>query len=266
MAQVGLNFGDFRFRTDAESLPGSTSRHTGRTLARLKISPAVRGKETNDKFIEQLVELPVHEVDGEGIQLRRFSVANRSYSYDGNTLSNNTVYTHFIELHEIEDISAQCLVIDGMRVAPYQYSEHLDKDAIIIEAKYRVPLEVDQEVFRKHRENLYFDVVREGVSDETLVMRWGKSIWSEDGDHVKRSIVLVEKSYDNSKSSMFFDPELYSMQDRLVESMHTLAALSKLLTAKGVLQEEEAQALFHVPRQTSRDLKDNLYCVADIDE
>jgi len=70
--------------------------------------------------------------DGTGT-IRRWTVRNHSYSYtDGDE---PLVYTHTLEMEEMEDFMPTRLHISDLSVEPYTYEEEFQGDALIITAR-----------------------------------------------------------------------------------------------------------------------------------
>lgn len=116
---------------------------------------------------------------------KEFKITNHSYNYNGNLVDDETIYTYTLELEQIENLKIEHLVIAGIKLSPYKYSEEYD-DGIIINTCVRISNEENEQLKNAIGKNIYFEVIREGISQESKMMRFGKTIWSEDGEFTKK--------------------------------------------------------------------------------
>jgi len=145
------------------------------------------------------------------------------------------------------------LVVDGRELKPYDYRE-VDIDGfLLIEAKVKMTWEeFDQQVEfeRQHQGNIYFSVVRRGVSEEPIEMRFGSCSWSEHGAasgergyEIRYLVRLVEKDYDTGqgqdpdKAPDFLDM-FGQLEGELAETRELIEGLARLLVRTGVVKEE----------------------------
>lgn len=192
---------------------------------------------------------------------------NHSLSYPGNYSDEDTIYTYTLHLEEIERLKIDSLVIAGVEVTPYEFTERYD-DAIIIQAKIKLSKEDAEKLDMATKEYKYFDVIRRGISDEVKKMRFGKVIWSENDGYIKKDIVLVEDIYDGKESSIpkIFQPELSNIMDMLAYIKNLNDELVKLLISKGQLSTEELEQIKTVAKNNIKATAKEYYRVKDIDK
>lgn len=244
--------------------------HTGKQLETLSFSLQVRGKTLKEDFNNKLHKVKdggIFSTDNNGINIKEYKLVNHSYSYTENYSDEDTIYTYTLYLEEIERLKIDSLVIAGVEVTPYEFTEKYD-DAIIIQAKIKLSKEDAEKLDMATKENKYFDVIRKGISDEVKKMRFGKVIWSENDGYIKKDIVLVEDIYDNKESplSKFFQPEFSNIMDMLSYNKNLNDELLKLLISRGQLSAEELEQIKTVAKNNIRATTKEYYRVEDIDK
>jgi len=267
--------------------------HTGKQLETLSFSMQIRGKTLKEAFNNKLHKVKdggIFSTDNNGINIKEYKLVNHSYSYTGNYSDEDTIYTYTLYLEEIEKLKIDSLVIAGVEVIPYEFTETYD-NAIIIQAKIKLSKEDAEKLDMATKGNKYFDVIRKGISDEVKKMRFGKIIWSEnDGfisisdevkkmrfgkiiwsendGFIKKDIVLVEDTYDNKESplSKFLQPEFSNIMDMLSYIKNLNDELLKLLISKGQLSAEELEQIETVAKNNIRATTKEYYRVEDIDK
>lgn len=244
--------------------------HTGKQLETLSFSLQVRGKTLKEAFNNKLHKVKdggIFSTDNNGINIKEYKLVNHSYSYTRDYSDEDTIYTYTLYLEEIERLKIDSLVIAGVEVTPYEFTEKYD-DAIIIQAKIKLSKEDAEKLDMATKENKYFDVIRKGISDEVKKMRFGKVIWSENDGYIKKDIVLVEDIYDNKEShlSKFFQPEFSNIMDILSYIKNLNDELLKLLISKGQLSAEELEQIKTVAKNNIRATTKEYYRVEDIDK
>ncbi|MCG1013218.1 hypothetical protein ODU73_001825 [Thermoclostridium stercorarium] len=244
--------------------------HTGKQLETLSFNLQIRGKTLNDAFNNKLHEVKnggIFSTDNNGVNIKEYKLVNHSYSYTGNYTDENTIYTYTLYLEEIEKLKIDSLVIAGVEVVPYEFTETYD-NAIIIQAKIKLSKKDAEKLDKATNGNKYFDVIRKGISDEVKKMRFGKIIWSENDGYIKKDIVLVEDIYDNEESpiSKFFQPEFSNIMDILSYVKNLNDELLKLLVSKGQLSTEESEQIKIVAKNNIKATNMEYFRVEDIDK
>lgn len=197
--------------------------------------------ETTDFFenyfgIIQEGEIIVEDSHGEGTF--RSIIKARSFAIEGNPRQ----YT--LEMVECEHLKISTVDIAGIVVEPYDVRHEVSDDAVVINMKSEVSLVDFERInalnFREGQD--YFDVVRVGIDDVPLKMRFGHNVWSRDNDIIKMGIVLVEDVYDKGEekfSSAFGEPEL-SMAIRYIKQLRAMnERLLDILEQKGIISKAQ---------------------------
>lgn len=123
-----------------------------------------------------------------------------------------TTYTRYsIAFEECSNKKITGIELEQQRLEAYEISQHVDKNAIVIEGNFIVNQEQFEMINRlRYGDADYFPVVRLGIDDAPLQMRFGRNLWSANQDIIKMSLVLVEEEYDQKKDKFhgFSEPEL----------------------------------------------------------
>lgn len=197
--RIGEKIIDFEERSLKEEK--SFSEHTGKELTDYKIEIRLQGTENRDWF-EESIKNNLYKLDN-----NEDIIAN----YKGQVISSSSsrqsdLYNYTFKLFEKENLDIEKLIIGNLELVTYEYEEKyndtIEQDRYLsIDAK----AEVDYSEFIKlyTSESKYFEVVREGINDNPVDMRFGKVIWSkiEDTEKIKIDFVMVEKIYDDSEGS-----------------------------------------------------------------
>lgn len=245
-----------------------TSPFTGQQLKRFQVTVSVREQQLS-AFEDEIDYAKVHgltEVDGEGNEIRKYNISNNSYSYSNN--SNDRMYS--FKLSEMENAKINRLLIEDIELNPYEYEETLSDDAIIIYAKVTVTKEIaDRIECIQENESKYFTVIREGINENPIKMRFGLNIWSEHEDNIfKYRLVIVEDKYDiGAKDQRPLNyPITQNIQSMTLYHKSYIELLADLLVDKGLLNKEEIERL---KEQAKEDTNKNLryiYQVQDVDK
>ena len=202
---------------------------------------------------------------------QEYKLVNYSYNCTSNYITDNynrdITYIYTLDIEEIESLKVDSLVIAGVEVTPYKYSE-MYNDGIIIEAKIKLSKEDDKKLDMATKENVYFYVKRKGISDEVKKMRFGKVIWSENDGYIKRHINLIEDIYDNKNpiSLGLFQPEYDNIMNMLSYVKNLNDELLKLLVSKDLLLKEELEKISIVAKNNIEETKKEYYRMTDIDK
>jgi hypothetical protein len=260
---VMLAIGDQSVRAEVEDEDATNSLHTGRPLRTLRVSFDVQGDALNDAIVEGLNSEDRITVD-DGTAAASFEKTNNTWSYT----SGVSIYHHNVELREVEDVKPTSVGLLGVDLVPYEYEERVDRGGILIEMKVRVTQPENELLEQQIATDDFFPVVRHGIEDRPREMRFGKCIWSEDGEHIKQSLVLVEKVVDETPSPFqgWFEPESHRTQEMTAGTRELLNALLGLLAEKNVLSNADIEdirkrAETGFPRRIRQ-----LYRADDIDE
>lgn len=254
----------------------STSRSTGKQLSTYSISINIRGTAKLDEFkklVEKYQKECLNELDSSDIVIRKFLINNSSYSYTGTVSDENTIYHYTIRIRECEELHASVLTIAGVDCEVIQYDETIDEStgAIIIDAIIKQPESDRAKILANVAKNNYFDVIRKGISEDVVKMRFGKVIWSKHDDYIKRKIILVEEKYDDGdlKSTRNIlginEPELSNMMKLLALQMKYSTLLEELLINKGIVSSDEIANIKIQSGDTYLESTRDYYLVDDVE-
>lgn len=234
---------------------------------------SVRAEEF-DSFNNHLDEFEnggVYSVDSDENNIKEYEVLSKGYSYVNNGRENEIIYNFNLQFKERDNQSLEALIISGLYTVPYMIEQRYD-NAIIINARIKLSNdEMDRFIVIRDGEE-YFEVIRKGIDDNPLKMRFGKIIWSEHENFFKVEVTLVEESYDreeNSNSEPFlrdlFQPEMNNIIKMLAYQQSFNKYLVELLQIKGLLIEEEISRIKDKSEQEVNRTLAMLYKINDID-
>lgn len=189
----------------------------------------------------------VSEIDENGAEIKKYIIRS---PYNANYGGTSTLY--LLEFKENEILDLQYLTIDSLDVSPYEYSEEYDNEAIIINCKFKLSKREYEEfknIFNA-KDIEYFDVIRHGIEDRVLKMRFGNVLWSEHEENVKISAVLVEYDYDKNDDKQTFN-FISNLNDKVAYLINFKDELLDLLVKKNILTDLEKDNL-------NNNIKDNI--------
>ncbi|MFD9545057.1 hypothetical protein [Streptomyces sp. NPDC060022] len=230
----------------AEELPSATSAHTGRQLQRVELELRVPGDLQDDLERElKAAAAPAGQpLTGQGTS---WLVGNHSYSYTDN--AQPRVYTHRVELREVEELKTSAVEVAGLTLVPIQYKEDLEEERLLVS----LITEVSGEEGERLEELLttlgdsYVDVVRRGVSETPLRMRFGRCLWQQgEGDIRRHNLALVADEGQPDPPLGFAginQPQLGRTLERTVANARALDLLVEQLRSQGILTEEVATSI-----------------------
>lgn len=245
------------------------SNFTERKLHKFHNRISIRGedKEWFDNLIDNSRSGGIYEVDRDNNPIKEYSIYKKSYSYQGNNKDDNTIYTYTLEFNEVEIIEIETLEIDNISLKPYKYNENYD-NGIIINANVKLTKEEYDAINKIADNKKYFDVVRKGISDKKIRMRFGQNNWSEHEDNYKIALVLVEECYDNERGQKkrLFEPELSNIKKMLASTLSINNELINYLMDKDILNKDDMEEIKKKAQGNYNDVYRKFYKVKDIDE
>ncbi len=240
------------------------SPHTGANLERLTVSAIITGDEANESFggfLQSANPAGVPEVAEAGAIAKRWSVGNHSWSHtDGNA------YHHTIELIELETLVADRLCLGDLEVVPYAYEERFDDDRLVIETKVAVQQDQHDQLKVMLTAAGRFQVIRRGISDEPIEMRFGLCYWSPAESGFKHTLVLVDvrqPEVGNVWAQTF--QWVSAVRQQSVKTTAIVESLLDALVASGSMTSEETAAVRDDAQRRLVDIEFDLYRVRDID-
>lgn len=148
------------------------------------------------------------------------------------------------------------LVVNGLSITPYYYAQERDRETNGLFITLRVALAepysssldtIIKDTIPKPENRWgdvnYFSVVREGVDNAPLAMRFGAILWSENDLIKKYELNLVERSLDDpNRRANFVEYDNVGVTDVQITVAQTTTAfnaLLALLATKGIISEAE---------------------------
>lgn len=244
-----------------------TSPFTGHKLRRFQVTLSVREEQlsTFDDELEYVKINGLTEVDDDGTEIRKYNISNISYSYSNK--SDGRMYS--FELSEEEFVKIHKLLIEDIELIPYEYEETLSDNAIIIHAKVTVTKDIANRIEGfDENEKKYFTVIREGISEKPIKMRFGVNIWSENEDVIKYRLVIVEDKYDtedDNRRSLNY-PAAENVQSMTLYQKSYIELLADLFVDKDLLSKEEIERLKEKAEEEKYKNQRYIYQVKDVDK
>ncbi len=219
------------------------SPHTGRPVRRVEAQFRTGSEAARERVVDALSS---GEIKAQTPDPANFKVTGHSHSYE----QGSQVTTFTLVLDEIEELACDAVVLDGsLELVPDQYQEQFEDNAIIIELTTTTS-SADTEAFENflgHDRPHYFPVVRRGVQDHALRMRFGRCLFHDNADGSRRhKIVLVQDTYDEGENQRFkgFNwPEVQRVQEAVVVLQQTVEGLLDRLVAAGTLSSDDSEAI-----------------------
>lgn len=240
-----LRMGETIIEVNPESLEPVVSRRSGEKLERFCFEHMIRGEELNTTFLGVLDEAKKHGLESVNTEhniLKRYEITNNSYIYSGHSISQDTIFTHIIELQE-EDLKIEALLIDDLEVVPYSYRETFQDKLLRIEAKARLTSEQAFAIKALIRDNKSIKVVRKGLSQEPpLTMKFETSRWSQHENFTKQELNLIEELgdvNDTEDSNAVIPDDLTALRELELANSSFLEELVNLLISKRVMTKDD---------------------------
>ncbi|MEG1482844.1 hypothetical protein [Clostridium sp.] len=205
-----------------------------------RISVAGNRIEEFKEILEDCKDGGIYSVDEKGEPIKQYKVRSNSYSYAGNKIDHETVYNYNLTFEQVIEKEIKALKIGDLEVIPYRVKQKYD-DAVIISASIKLSKD-EKKIFDsiEDREG-YFDVVRVGINDKAIKMRFGTNIWSEHEDYFKVNTILVEEKYDHVKG--LFQPQMQNIMNMLAYHRNLNKELINLLVNKGLVDDSDIDEL-----------------------
>ena len=250
-----LTIGKTTIDVDIDEEVQSLSPHTGATLRHLEISFSARERD-HDYVMRLLSEARKNGAtsSNEDGTSSRWTLSNSSYSY-----SDNSSVRHYTwKLDEGEELRIETLILDTLELTPYQYEEEFDNDILTIKARVTPTseeLERLHEMMRGQKVGEYFPVTRKGIGSEPRLMRFGRGIWSQEGDTIKYELILIDQAYDERTSREGRGPlqrlhiSPLNVQSLLAKKASVLDELMEMLVAKGLLTDDDMKQIKQIAEE-----------------
>ncbi|MFH9044287.1 hypothetical protein ACH4FA_33810 [Streptomyces sp. NPDC017966] len=230
----------------AVRLPSATSVLTGRPLRRFALELHV----PDERHQELDAELEAAAAHG-GKPLQGPDTAWRVS--EGWTAASQgrrpEIYIYTMEVEEVELLQASALEIEGLSLSPMRYKEEVDGGHVTVTLVSEVAGEADERLESLLSEpDAFHDVIRRGISDEPLRMRFGRCVWQRSADGTRRH--HLELVADEGRSApplsplaLVGRPRLDRTVERVAAHADALAELLGELHSRGVLSESAFNAI-----------------------
>jgi len=233
MAKIRFSSNDTTVAADLLERSQAISRFTGKELLQLEVQFTVSARDL--KLIEPMRangEATLISTADEGD--RQVQIFQKVQSFNTNSTDQTLTWL----LTEKETFQLESLHLNDTVIFPSFYSEEFDGDDLIGKVRFSIDAE-EEKIIRSLP--LYFDVVRKGINNRPISMRFGRILWQKTDEGFEMHAVLVAESYDSTHPETFV-PEV-NIKRISVRTSTRLNHLVELLKAKGVLSEAECESL-----------------------
>lgn len=221
-----------------------TSPHTGRPLRRMEVQFRT-GSEQERAHVSSA--LSGGKVTGTSDDGASFKVASHSHSYQ----QGSDVTTFTVTVEELENLSCDAVVLDeALELVPERYAEQHRDGAIVVElttTTFGADTDAFESLLLDDEPPHYFQVVRRGLSETPLRMRFGRCLYRDNDDGSRQhKVVLAQDAYDDRDEPPFrgFNhPEMARIEDAVVTLQQTVDHLLGLLVGNGVVSAADATAI-----------------------
>lgn len=261
-----LNFRgtQIRFRLIAED--AIVSRHSGKSLRKLRVEMSVRGEDSNDHFLSLMRdagETNITSTNEINNSTSYWKVANHSYSYSDRSV----LYHHSLEIEEVEMLNVSSLEIDELTLEPYFYQESFLDEELAIELRTNLNKEQHTLLKQIFKERDEVTVIRRGISDTPVQMIVLIGYWStEDDNNIKHELRLTQKTDSQKRNPFSALRWLRPMSDQVAEDQAAIGALIRVLERKNILTTEEAEEIRTEATTRSWENRYNFFKVDDLEE
>ena len=268
-----LKFDDKKIEVKEEYIKTVNSKSTGNELNTYRFKIRVAGKEKFEDFKNTMnifKEKSIIQIDDNDNILAKYNVGTWSYRYYNEFDSEDTNYLCDVEIIQIEELKTDILIIEGIENEVLRYKEEFDNhnNAIIIQAVIKNTEEQRETINKTIGNNKYFKVIRPGINNNILEMRFGKTIWSKHEDYIKRSIVLVEKQFDDNigiKKPLLW-PELNNMMDILAKDTVYIEQLERILKNNNLITDDNIKEIKAKVEEEYMNIYRQYFLVKDAEE
>ena len=268
-----LKFDDKEIRIKEEYVKSQISNSTGRELNEFRFKIRVEGKEKFEEFqnmMNTFKEKYICQIDENGNVVSKYNVVFWNYRFYNEFDSKDINYLCEVEIMEREELFTPTLIIEGIECEVLKYKEEYDnyRKSIIINAVIKNTEEQRENIKKAINEKRYFNVVRPGINNSVLEMRFGKTIWSQHDGYIKRKIVLVEKKYDdNSKSIHALGwPEINNIMTMLSKNVCYTELLEKVLLDNNIINEENIKQMKEQVELDYKNMQRQFFLVDDVED
>lgn len=219
---------------------------TGNKLSTYNICIDAIGKLKFDELqnlLKKYKNEDLNELDSDDNIIKIYRVKNSSYSHTNN--GENDVYNYSIEIREHEKLTVDNLIIADIDCAVIYYDEKIHNltNSIIINAIIKQTEDDRKRIRNNIGKEVYFDVIRKGINENAIRMRFDKKIWSKHDDFIKFNIILVQEGYDNGGQQKLNHQPLDNIEVYLAQQIAYSKLLEELLIKKELVSIDEVDKL-----------------------
>lgn len=260
MPTVSFKAGELTIRAEVVQQSVNKSQHTGKDLFQFEVE--FRSDESHQDAISAARNTPGAVLHRGGEQPEEVPITIQQSMHSFTVGRREQIYKW--TLTETEELKLESLELGDVVLKPYKFEEEVQNGLLRIEARVEINPSTREKLSELAQ---YFPVVRRGISDEPLSMRFGQPLWSAtSSENTKHRYVLVEERYDATAHQGFLEPQFGNIRDSLVIAKAQLAKLLEVLEAKGALSTEEITSILEVPESELHTQHRLINCVDDIDE
>lgn len=242
-----------------------TSKHSLKRLQHLTVEAVISGEELNQELL-RLIDIckkkGLSSDDGKNI-IKQWRIEKNSYRYN----YDSPLYTHTIQMEELEVLEVSSLEIGEVVLEPYYYEEYFHGDVLNIQAKSLMTKE--QRALFKNILNTEVSVIRHGINEHPRQMFLQNGAWSEFDANIKHEIVLQDtrNESDSGQGSGFNVFQLFGAASRQsADNQALLELLLNTLIEKNILSNEEVNKICDDAIEQRKQNLYDFYKVNDIDE
>ena len=193
--QIQLPLGGNTATLPATGVGSSRSPHSGRELRELVTEVTISSEAAANVKEAFCAGEPVTDTDG-----AQWMATLENESWSG---LDDGPHRLTIRWREHETVQADAVEISDLVLIPTSYEERFDDDRLVISLRAQLtPAETDRlrDLFatggRTYKSQEYHPVVRRGVSDQTIPMRFGRMLWQQHASGTEHEITLVAQEGD----------------------------------------------------------------------
>ncbi|VEP14317.1 conserved hypothetical protein [Hyella patelloides LEGE 07179] len=259
-----FNFGEVTLDCKILETSNYQSKHSRKTVQKLKIQTKVRGGNSRKEFNSILSNANktsiISNKEANNI-VKYWKIGNYSSSHT----QDSPLCNYKIDIEEIEPLQATSLKIGDMILKPYSYEEYFQNDNLHINAKVHVNEEDQKKIKNDIEMGEELEVIRYGIDDQPRSMVLRLSYWSKNENQIKHEIRLEEI---NSKKNKNLSPGsvLGKAIHKMTENQAMTEILMESLVDKGIFNQDEIDNLYTRMSERIWQKKYELFQVKDIDD
>jgi hypothetical protein len=239
-----------------------SSEHSGKSLRML------RGTFDGDQADHDLLQDAISSQGFEGLKVTspRGDVDSYLISIPSHRLyGGHSTYT--VELKEAENLQPEALVIDGEEFHPTRYKEEVHQGELIVHAVVTATRE-RHDALRDHVDKRdFFPVIRRGIRDTPVNLRFGLCAWSEHEGTFKHRLIMLDGKFDEGRRGRHItDAQRANRHTMVAYDSAYLIELTQLLVDKNLINAEDVQGLKDRAKSATQGRIDMWLRVRDVDD